>query len=89
MKMKRRKKRLLLSWTVRTENRDLNVQNLKSDTSWIAFEPVKKPYTSGETALQSLRIIWALYEAEKQGVMAELRGMGIPDRDELRKNLVF
>ncbi|MBQ7032514.1 MAG: Gfo/Idh/MocA family oxidoreductase [Clostridia bacterium] len=49
----------------------------------------KKPYTNGEASLQSLRIIWALYEAEKRGVMADLRGLGIPDSDELRRNLVF
>ena len=33
----------------------------------------KKPLTSGRTALESLRVIWKLYEAEKAGVMADLR----------------
>ena len=36
----------------------------------------KKPLVDGRTALQGLRVIWALYDAEKHGVMADLRGMG-------------
>jgi len=37
------------------------------------------PMTNGRAALQSLRIIWSLYNAEKNGFMADLRGMGIPE----------
>ena len=37
----------------------------------------KKPLTDGRAALQSLRVIWALYDAEKNGVMADLRGLGL------------
>lgn len=37
----------------------------------------KKPMTDGRTSLQGLRVIWKLYEAEKQGVVADLRGLGI------------
>jgi len=36
----------------------------------------KKPITDGETAMESLRVIWALYNAEKNGFVADLRGMG-------------
>ncbi len=36
----------------------------------------KKPVTDGRSALQSLRVIWKMYDAEKFGVMADLRGMG-------------
>ena len=36
----------------------------------------KKPVTDGRNALQSLRVIWKLYDAEKFGVMADLRGLG-------------
>ena len=39
----------------------------------------KKPLTDGRTALQSLRVIWALYDAERHGVMADLRGLGIEE----------
>lgn len=38
----------------------------------------KKPITDGRAALQSLRIIWKMYEAEKAGVIADLRGLGLP-----------
>ena len=37
------------------------------------------PLTNGRAALQSLRVIWALYNAEKNGFMADLRGLGIPE----------
>ena len=38
----------------------------------------KEPITSGRAALQSLRIIWKMYEAEKNGTTADLRGLGLP-----------
>lgn len=39
----------------------------------------KKPVTDGRSALQSLRVIWKMYDAEKFGVMADLRGLGLPE----------
>lgn len=38
----------------------------------------KKPMTDGRSALQSLRVIWALYNAENNGTLADLRGLGLP-----------
>ena len=38
------------------------------------------PMTDGHSALQSLRVIWKLYDAEKAGVVADLRGLGLPER---------
>lgn len=35
--------------------------------------------TDGPRALQSLRVIWRLYEAEKLGRMADLRGLGLDE----------
>lgn len=37
----------------------------------------KKPMTDGRSALQSLRVIWELYDAEKNHRLADLRGLGI------------
>ena len=37
----------------------------------------KTPLTNGRVALQGLRVIWALYNAEKNGMLADLRGMGL------------
>ena len=37
----------------------------------------KKPMTDGRSALQSLRVIWALYNAEKNHMLADLRGLGL------------
>ena len=37
----------------------------------------KKPMTDGESSIQSLRVIWRLYDAEQKGVIADLRGLGI------------
>ena len=37
----------------------------------------KKPLTDARSSLQGLRVIWALYDAEKQGVVADLRGLGL------------
>ncbi|MBQ9985072.1 MAG: Gfo/Idh/MocA family oxidoreductase [Oscillospiraceae bacterium] len=39
----------------------------------------KKPLTDGRSSLQSLRVIWKMYDAEKFGVMADLRGLGIEE----------
>ena len=40
-----------------------------------------RPLTDGPGSLQGLRLIWRLYRAEEQGVVADLRGLGL---DELR-----
>lgn len=37
----------------------------------------KTPLTNGRSALQSLRVIWALYNAEKNNILADLRGLGL------------
>ena len=37
----------------------------------------KTPVTNGRAALQSLRVIWRMYDAEKNGVIADLRGLGL------------
>ena len=41
------------------------------------IETGAKPLTDGRDSLQSLRVIWRLYEAEQSGVVADLRGLGI------------
>jgi predicted dehydrogenase len=38
---------------------------------------VARPLTDGPSSLQSLRVIWKLYEAEERGVLADLRGLGL------------
>lgn len=35
-----------------------------------------KPLTDGLTSLEGLRVIWKLYEAERNGTVADLRGLG-------------
>ncbi len=42
-------------------------------------ESGERPLTDGARSLQSLRVIWRLYEAEKQGFVADLRGLGMED----------
>jgi len=37
----------------------------------------KEPLTSGRKALQSLRVIWELYDAERNNRIADLRGLGL------------
>lgn len=37
----------------------------------------KTPMTSGRVALQGLRVIWELYNAENNGRLADLRGLGL------------
>lgn len=39
----------------------------------------KTPITDGETALKSLQAIWRMYDAEKHGVIADLRGLGFEE----------
>jgi predicted dehydrogenase len=35
----------------------------------------KKPLTDGHSSLRSLRVIWRMYEAEKNNVIADLRDL--------------
>ena len=37
----------------------------------------KQPLTHGRAALQSLRVIWKMYEAEKNNTIADLTGLGL------------
>ena len=37
----------------------------------------KKPLTDAHSALKGLRIIWKMYEAEQNGTVADLRGLGL------------
>jgi len=39
----------------------------------------KKPMTDAYSALQGLRIIWKMYDAEKHNVVADLRGLGLDE----------
>ena len=40
-------------------------------------ETGQRPLTDGPDSLQGLRVIWRLYEAEKEGKVADLRGLGL------------
>ena len=39
----------------------------------------KKPLTDAKSALAGLRVIWKLYDAEKNDTVADLRGLGLDD----------
>lgn len=39
----------------------------------------RQPLTDGTSSLQGLRVIWRLYEAEQNGTIADLRGLGLND----------
>lgn len=39
----------------------------------------RRPLTDGPGSLQGLRVIWRMYEAEEQGVIADLRGLGLDE----------
>ena len=41
----------------------------------------RKPVTDGETSLKSLQLIWKLYEAERTGIVPDLREFAIPPAD--------
>jgi predicted dehydrogenase len=41
------------------------------------IEKGQRPITDGRRSLQSLRVIWKLYDAEKEGREADLRGLGL------------
>jgi len=43
------------------------------------IESGQRPLTDGPRSLQGLRVIWRLYEAERRGVMADLRGLGFDE----------
>ena len=39
----------------------------------------RRPLTDARPALQSLRVIWRLHDAEERGVVADLRGLGLDE----------
>lgn len=39
----------------------------------------KEPLTNGTVAMQSLRVIWRMYEAEEKNIIADLRGISIKE----------
>jgi len=41
------------------------------------IETGREPLTNARESLQGLRVIWRLYEAERRGVVADLRGLGL------------
>ena len=43
------------------------------------IETGKTPLTDGKGSLQGLRVIWSLYEAEQEGQMADLTGLGLDE----------
>lgn len=43
------------------------------------IEHGRRPLTDGPGSLQGLRVIWRLYEAERKGAVADLRGLGLDD----------
>jgi predicted dehydrogenase len=54
--------------------------DLEMDHFLDCIEKGLEPFTDGASSLQGLRVIWKLYEAEDQGVVADLRGLGLPDK---------
>ena len=38
-----------------------------------------RPLTDGPSSLQGLRAIWRMYDAEKKGIIADLRGLGVEE----------
>lgn len=46
------------------------------------IETGQRPLTDGRRSLQSLRLIWRLYEAEEKGVVANLRGLGMDNGED-------
>ena len=48
----------------------------------------KRPLTDGPSSLQGLRCIWRMYEAEKKGIVADLRGLGLDEPWELDSSFV-
>lgn len=44
----------------------------------------KTPITDGKIAIQSLRVIWELYNAEKNHKLADLRGLGLDGYDKTK-----
>jgi hypothetical protein len=43
------------------------------------IEQRHSPITDPRTALQSLRVVWRLYDAEDRHVVADLRGLGLDE----------
>ncbi len=60
-----------------TETGGLKHTDLEMSHFLDCVERGARPLTDGLRSLQSLRVIWRLYEAEQKGVIADLRGLGL------------
>ena len=62
-------------WTKELESRKETQHEIRHFVDCITNG--KKPLTDAKSALTGLRIIWKMYEAEKNGMVADLRGLGL------------
>ena len=71
---------------------EFNEQGKRADQEVLHFidciERQQRPETDGPRSLQSLRVIWKMYEAEQRGVVADLRGLGLDEADGRGKAMV-
>ena len=63
---------------VRTEHGRL-VRVGQLSRSLACVETGTTPITDDPSSLQARRLIWRLYEAEEQGIVADLIGLGLDD----------
>ncbi|MBN1445292.1 MAG: Gfo/Idh/MocA family oxidoreductase [Candidatus Omnitrophica bacterium] len=71
----RRQKKTLLMEYPRAEFKKYHMLEIKHFLDCV--KTGRKPLTDARSSLQSLRVIWRLYEAEQLGVVADLRGLGL------------
>lgn len=65
--------------TLEVADKDSKYTDLEIGEFLDAIEGIREVETDGPSALQGLRAIWRLYEAEEEGVVADLSGLGLDD----------
>jgi predicted dehydrogenase len=65
-----------IKFTFEKDGENMHHTQIENQDFVFAILDDREPLVTGRDAIQSLRIIWKLYEAEEKGEIADLRGLG-------------
>ena len=65
-----------IKWTFEKDGENKHYTQIENQDFIFAILDDRDPMVTGKDAIQSLRIIWKLHEAEEKGEIADLRGLG-------------
>lgn len=70
-----------IKFTFEKDGENMHHTQIENQDFVFAILDDREPLVTGRDAIQSLRIIWKLYEAEEKGEIADLRGLGFAPKN--------